>query len=58
MLNDVTELVDAFLRPDNDKDSLFAFRVTDATRPEDEEVVGWRGTLETEAVVDGEARIE
>lgn len=58
MLNDVTELVDAFLRPDNDKDSLFAFRVTDATRLEDEEVVGWRGTLETEPVVDGEARTE
>jgi hypothetical protein len=57
-LNDVTELVDAFLRPANDRDSLFAFRVTDATRLEDEEVVGWRGTLETEPVVDGEARTE
>lgn len=58
MLNDVTELVDAFLRPDNDKDSLFAFRVTDATKLEDEEVVDCRGTLETEPVVDGEARTE
>ena len=58
MLNDVTELVDAFLRPDNDKDSLFGFRVADVTRLEDEEVVDWRGTLEAEAVVDGEARTE
>ena len=57
-LNDVTELVDAFLRPANDKDSLFAFRVTDATRLEDEEVVDWRGTRDTEPVVDGEARTE
>lgn len=58
MLNEVTELVDAFLRPDNDKDSLLAFRVADANKLEDEEVVGWRGTLETEPVVDGEARTE
>ena len=57
-LNDVTELVDPFLRPVNDKDSLFAFRVTDATRLEDEEVVDWRGTRDTEPVVDGEARTE
>lgn len=58
VLNDVTELVDAFLRPVNDNESLFAFRVTDATRLEDEEVDGWRGTLEMEPVVDGEARVE
>lgn len=58
MLNDVTELVDAFLRPANDRDSLFAFRVTDATRLEDEEVVDWRGTRVTEPVVDGDARTE
>ena len=58
MLNDVTELVDAFLRPANDRDSLFAFRVTDATKLEDEEVVDWRGTRDTEPVVDGDARTE
>ena len=57
-LNDATELVDAFLRPASDKDSLFAFRVTDAIRLEDEEVVDWRGTRDTEPVVDGEARME
>ena len=58
MLNDVTELVDAFLRPASDRDSLFAFRVTDATRLEDEEAADWRGTRDTEPVVDGEARTE
>ena len=57
-LNDVTELVDAFLSPASDKDSLFAFRVTDATRLEDEEVVDCRGARDTELVVDGEARTE
>lgn len=54
----MTELVDAFLRPVNDKDSLFAFRVTDATKLEDEEVVDWRGTRDIEPVVEGEARTE
>ena len=54
----MTELVDPFLRPVNDKDSLFAFRVTDATRLEDEEVVDWRGTRDTEPVTEGEARTE
>lgn len=53
----MTELVEVFLRPANDKDSLFALRVTDATRLDDEDVVNWRGTLETEPVVDGEARV-
>lgn len=54
----MTELVDPFLRPVNDKDSLFAFRVTDAIRLEDEEVVDWRGTRDTEPVAEGEARTE
>lgn len=54
----MTELVEVFLRPANDKDSLFALRVTDATRLDDEDVVDWRRTLETEPVVDGEARVE
>lgn len=54
----MTELVEAFLKPANDNDSLFAFRVTDATRLEDEEVVDWRGTRDVEPVVDGEARTE
>lgn len=53
----MTELVEVFLRPASDKDSLFALRVTDAIRLDDE-VVDWRGTLETEPVVDGEARVE
>ena len=57
-MNDATELVEAFLRPANDKDSLFALRVTDAIRLDDDDVVDWRGTLETEPVVDGEARVE
>ena len=57
-LNGVTELVGTFLSPVNDEDSLFAFRVADATRLEDEEMADRRGTRDTEPVVEGEARTE